>query len=67
LAFLGIILRIISFILSLVSFNFPYFFILCILIYLLIFYCVILVKEFNVNLSRGILVILVSFLLVFFI
>ncbi len=68
LAFFGIILRIISIILSLVlSTSFPYFFILCILIYLLIFYCIILVKKFNVNLSRGIFVIVISFLVVFFI
>jgi hypothetical protein len=65
LSFLGITLRTLSIVLFFVSLSFPYLLVLCIVLYLLIFYCVILIREFKVNLFRSILAIIVSFFLVF--
>jgi hypothetical protein len=67
LVFLGIILQVLSLLLSFASLNFPYLLVLCIVLYLLIFYCLILVKEFNINLYRSIFAVIVSILLVFLI
>ena len=67
LVFLGIILQALSLILFFASLNFPYSLVLCIVLYLLIFYCLILVKEFNINLYRSIFAVIVSILLVFLI
>ena len=65
LSFLGITLRTLSIVLFFVSLSFPYLLVLCIVLYLLIFYCIILVSEFKVNLYRSILAIIASFFLVF--
>lgn len=67
LAFFGIILQSLSLILFIASLNFPYILVPCIVLYLLIFYCLILVKEFDINLYRSILSVIVSILLVFLI
>lgn len=67
LVFLGIVLQGLSLILFLASLNFPYLLVLCIVLYFLIFYCLILVKEFNINLYRSIFAVVVSILLVFLI
>jgi len=67
LVFLGIVLQGLSLILFLASLNFPYFLVLCIVLYFLIFYCLILIKEFNINPYRSIFAVIVSVLLVFLI
>jgi hypothetical protein len=67
LSFLGIALHIISIILFHISLSFPYSVVLCMVLYLLIFNCIILISEFEVNLYRSILAIIASFLSVFFI
>ena len=65
LSFLGITLRTLSIVLFFVSLSFPYLLVLCIVLYLLIFYCIILVREYKVDLYRSIFAIIASFLLVF--
>lgn len=65
LSFLGIILRILSIVLFFVSLSFPYLFVLCIVLYLLIFYCIILAREYKVDLYRSVFAIIASFLMVF--
>jgi len=65
LSFLGITLRTLSIVLFFVSFRFPYLLVLFIVLYLLVFYCIILVREFKVDLYRSIFAIIVSFSLVF--
>jgi hypothetical protein len=67
LSFLGVALRALSIVLFFFSFNLPYSFVLCLVLYLLIFNCIILVREFKVNLYRSIFAIITSFLLVFLI
>ena len=67
LVFLGIIFQSFNLILFIASLNFPYLLVICIFLYLLIFYCLILAKEFAVNLYRSILSVLASILLVFLI
>ena len=67
LVFLGIVLQGLSLILFLTSLNFPYLLVLLIVLYFLIFYCLILVKAFNINPCRSVFVVILSILPVFLI
>lgn len=67
LVFLGILLQGLSLVLFLTSLSFPYLLVLCIVLYFLIFYCLILVKEFNINTYRSIFAVVVSILPAFLI